>query len=181
MVSYVIEQGIITQTHLKLLEWVKEELKGMTNSQSCHDYCQELASKNKDLIWRKGKFNGHDHSWLICAENTDILIDACPWASGSGPILLTLASLSPWKSLYKENEPFITAFKKINNLKIGTKIKTLDTDRVFMVVSYFQSEDKYLMEKGNIYAIDRVIKSQNSSWDKMFEIVESDNPAKPRS
>lgn len=102
MTPYAITQGFIETRHLKLLEKVKDLVAAMPEGLTCHQVCCRLAENIFGLDWTKGKFNNWDHSWLEI-RGTRLVIDAYPWACGSGPILVDCQTGSPWATLYRGN------------------------------------------------------------------------------
>lgn len=86
-------------------EW---EESGLT----CHTVCQRLAyAFPMQFRVATGQFASFDHSWLAFKSDPEVIIDAYPWACASGPILLTLTDLSPWRFLYKEYATYVEDLK----------------------------------------------------------------------
>lgn len=83
----------------KTVEELKEEKGG---SLTCHEVCRQLAlTFPATVLHYKGKFAGMDHSWLLFKHDKTVLLDPYPWACASGPMLVTLKGMSPWRNLYQ--------------------------------------------------------------------------------
>lgn len=86
--------------------WLPDFLLGNDGLITCHQVCASVCHyineryKKEILIHRKGKFNHCDHSWLVFADNPEVILDPYPWASASGPLLITTTGMSPWRLLY---------------------------------------------------------------------------------
>ena len=101
--------GDITANHLcvwedvcRYLRYVPDKVDGKPIT--CHQVCERVASQFAvELAHVKGKFYGYDHSWLVFKDDPDVIIDAYPWASAGGPLLLTKTAASPWQYLYKSD------------------------------------------------------------------------------
>jgi hypothetical protein len=73
---------------------------------TCHEVCDRLAihpQLHKKVKHIRGWFvkKGIEHSWLTMKDNEFVILDAYPWATGSGPIVLTTEGwMNPWRGLY---------------------------------------------------------------------------------
>jgi hypothetical protein len=102
MIPYAVESGDLMPHHLTALRRVREIVAGLPDGLTCHDVCRAVADEMPELHAVRGWFarRGIGHSWLRFREG-EAIIDAYPWAAGSGPILITLVGLlNPWKPLY---------------------------------------------------------------------------------
>lgn len=104
MIPYALAEGFLKPEHLALRDRVAE-LVNKSAGKTCHEVCAEVAAAVPGLRHVRGRFNYFDHSWLEI-EGTRAIIDAYPWACGSGPILLDAQTGSPWASLYQKREEF---------------------------------------------------------------------------
>ena len=102
MIPYAITSGNITQFHTEIFKRVVSEVENLEDGLDCHEVCRLLAAIIKGIRVVHGKFNHYDHSWLEI-ENSRIIIDAYPWACGSGPFIIDCQTGSPWTVLYREH------------------------------------------------------------------------------
>jgi hypothetical protein len=101
MRALAFETGDITSDNLQLYSQVIGVIRALPNGLTCHEVCRRITIIMDGFIHYKGTFAGADHSWLVLKENPLILIDAYPWACGSGPIMITLEGiLNPWRKIY---------------------------------------------------------------------------------
>ena len=97
--------GDISKEHWKHLHDVRVLVNKMPNCLTCHGVARmvsaRMVSEETGLRLVRGTFANLEHSWLEIDSMT--IIDPYPWACASGPILVTLQGLSPWKHLYVEH------------------------------------------------------------------------------
>jgi hypothetical protein len=104
MIPLCIKEGDITQEDMDLWERVVAVVNGLKNGLTCHQVCEEVSQRILELQAIKGKFLRCDHSWLVIRKRPWIIIDAYPWATGTGPFMVTSDGLfNPWRTAYKEN------------------------------------------------------------------------------
>lgn len=78
---------------------------------TCHVLTRLILKRgNLALPWvvKDGRFNGgYQHSWLeLNSQGYQLMVlDVYPWASFTGPSLLDMTSLSPWRTLFSTEEP----------------------------------------------------------------------------
>lgn len=67
---------------------------------SCHHVARVVSARVQELDCVDGMFAvGYEHSWLQTPD-PGFIIDPYPIGVYSAPLLISLASLSPWKRLY---------------------------------------------------------------------------------
>jgi hypothetical protein len=106
MTPQAVQSGDITLRQLIVFEEVIKAIQEMPDGLTCHEVCARVAALFPDLEHRRGWFNrrGIHHSWLVF-KGTKVIMDAYPWASASGPLLIsTEGDLNPWRNLYIEAE-----------------------------------------------------------------------------
>lgn len=101
MTPFALEQGYIATHHVAMLAEARRIVEQLPDGLSCHDVCAHLVGSLNGVRHARGRFNGWDHSWLVIV-GTQVVIDAYPWACGSGPILVDTQDGSPWAALYAE-------------------------------------------------------------------------------
>ena len=101
MIPFAIEQGFIKPEHLNVFRQVAAAVNALPSGLTCHEVCERVATEIDGVEHVRGKFNHFDHSWLVIPR-TRIVIDAYPWACGSGPFIVDCQTGSPWTILYKE-------------------------------------------------------------------------------
>ena len=78
MTPLAIKLGDITDRQIRTFMRVMDHFKRLPDGLSCHETCAAIAQDMVGLIHYKGTFNGADHSWLVFADNPEVLIDAYP-------------------------------------------------------------------------------------------------------
>lgn len=101
MTPYCLVEGFIGWEHAVLCRAAASLVHWYPNGLTCHEVCERLAKELPGVAHVRGKFNGYDHSWLTI-DGTQLVIDAYPWACGSGPILVDCQTGSPWATLYRD-------------------------------------------------------------------------------
>jgi hypothetical protein len=113
MTPHAVKLGDLTAAHVGWAAYVHRMIRDLPDAQSCHTVCEKVAAELPTVfIHYRGHFHGTwDHSWLVFRDNPDALLDPYPWASGGGPLLVTLAGVSPWRGLYRGQPvtPAVTA------------------------------------------------------------------------
>jgi hypothetical protein len=99
MIPYCRKVSDITNRQMAVFRKVQAIVDWLPEGLTCHEVCAEVVKRVPQLIHYRGKFNGYDHSWLVFTDSCT-LIDPYPWATASGPVILTTAWLSPYKLLY---------------------------------------------------------------------------------
>lgn len=100
MIPFALKENLLTLYHVTLFKKVVVAVENLEDGLTCHEVCERIASEIPGLKAVRGKFNYYDHSWLVI-EDSRAIIDAYPWACGSGPILIDCQTGSPWATLYK--------------------------------------------------------------------------------
>jgi hypothetical protein len=104
MTPYCVTAGDITQEDLDLWERVVDIVNVLPDGLDCHQVCAEIVQKVPDLEVVRGHFFHAQHSWLRVKNRPKILIDAYPWATGTGPFMVTIEGLmNPWRRAYEES------------------------------------------------------------------------------
>jgi hypothetical protein len=107
MIPQAIKAGDITLKQARIYIQACREITSMPDGLTCHEVCSRLAALFPDLEQHEGSFvrGGTHHSWLAF-KGTNVIMDAYPWASASGPLLITTeGTVNPWRNLYIEAEP----------------------------------------------------------------------------
>jgi len=102
MKPLALQLNDINEKHLEIFQEVCTIVEQLQDGLSCHQVCGIIIQRlyYRKIEWLKGTFAGADHSWLRI-ENTEVIIDPYPWATGSGPIILTTCGiLNPWRKIY---------------------------------------------------------------------------------
>jgi hypothetical protein len=123
MTPWVLLQRDITQAQLRVFHEVCRivgELPDTPQVVTCHDVCkavaERLAGAEAEAGARAGVGTGQapalrhvrgwffrrgiEHSWLEFV-GTEVVIDAYPWACGSGPFIVSREGvLNPWRMMY---------------------------------------------------------------------------------
>jgi hypothetical protein len=103
MIPYCVKFGDIKPRHLAVYQELRGYVAATLYDGDCHGLCAEIALSYPELRHVRGKFaGGWEHSWLVFKDDPLTVIDPYPWASGSGPMLITLKHMSPWLGLYRE-------------------------------------------------------------------------------
>jgi hypothetical protein len=102
MLPHVIQIGDINAEDVQLANDLYLQLMRLPDTYTCHDVCARLIRQCPvGWVHHRGHFvvRGYEHSWLH-HEDKRLILDLYPIAVASGPILLSLQGLSPWKHIY---------------------------------------------------------------------------------
>jgi hypothetical protein len=113
MTPWVLIQRDITQAQLRVFHEVcrivgelPDTPQGVTSHDVCNFVAERLVGQVPALRYVRGWFfrQGIEHSWLEFV-GTDVIIDAYPWACGSGPFIVSREGvLNPWRMMYTESD-----------------------------------------------------------------------------
>lgn len=106
MTPLCVQTNDITAEDQVILWHVRHLVNLMENGLTCHEVCDKisregtLAEKVHHIRGWFG-FKGVEHSWLTLKKRPTILIDPYPYATTSGPLLITTEGLlNPWRKIY---------------------------------------------------------------------------------
>lgn len=69
---------------------------------SCHLLAHGIGRAFELKVVDGEILRGYDHSWIMTPEGN--ILDTYPVYTASGPIILLMKGLSPWKQIYHEDE-----------------------------------------------------------------------------
>lgn len=111
MDSFAVRIGDIDEWCLCLFEKIRDFVYhnisngALPEQPTCHQVCAFVICQYPTFVKHvRGSFalKGFEHSWLQ-VNGRQVIIDAYPWAA-SGPFMVTMATGSPWRHLYLEQE-----------------------------------------------------------------------------
>jgi hypothetical protein len=104
MIPHCVKTGDIKADQQLIYKRVCQLVDRLTDPKvDCHKVCRTIVGCFlQTLVHFRGKFANADHSWLAFRSDIEVVIDVYPWATASGPILLTThGHLNPWRRLYQ--------------------------------------------------------------------------------
>jgi hypothetical protein len=101
MIPLCVSEDDIKADDLQLLTRVRLMLFWLPSGLSCHEVCKKVSEAESETRIVRGSFMRADHSWLIIKNRPSLILDPYPWATASGPWLITLeGALNPWRLIY---------------------------------------------------------------------------------